>query len=194
MKKIMLLMAGLSFAVTPSLPGQAAPAEPTAASTAFTSADPVVRQARQLMDTGQFKSAEDLLAAPERAADAAARQARVEMAEILRRVRREYSLDAAGLLAKIRKSVPDATAEEMERWAEQSRARFRIIDGQKFYFRREPQNIFLFCDEAKKRRAQAGNAPAPNGRWCRISRRSWPRRNAPARRRSCPSNIGSPTP
>lgn len=161
MKKIMLLMAGLSFAVTPSLPGQTATAEPTAAATAFTSADPVVRQARQLMDTGQFKSAEDLLAAPERNADAAARQARVEMTEILRRVRREYSLDAAGLLAKIRKSVPDATAEEMERWAQQSQVRFRIIDGQKFYFRREPQNIFLFCDEAKKRRAQAGNAPGP---------------------------------
>ena len=35
-----------------------------------------------------------------------------------------------------------------------------MIDGQKFFFRREPQNIFLFCDEAKQRRSKAGKAPA----------------------------------
>ena len=42
------------------------------------------------------------------------------------RIRFEYSLDPAGLLAKVKKLVPDASAEEVERWAISSRARFRM--------------------------------------------------------------------
>ena len=41
--------------------------------------------------------------------------------DIIRRTRFEYSLDAAGLLAKVRKSIPDATAKEVERWAKDSK-------------------------------------------------------------------------
>lgn len=114
------------------------------------------------MDAGKFKEAEELLAKSDRDATADALQARQELAEIIRRTRHEYSLDAVGLLAKVKKVVPDATAREVERWAQESRARFRLIDGTKFYFRREPQNIFLFSDAAKKRRAAAGNAPKKN--------------------------------
>ena len=135
-------------------------AEPPAASAAFTSQDPVVLKAMALMNSGKFQKAEALLGAAGRPGDAEARRARGEALEIVRRTRIEYSLDAPVLLAKVRKSVPDATAPEVERWARASRARYRVIDGQKFYFRREPQNIWLFCAEAKARRAKAGNAPA----------------------------------
>src|SRR5205823_5789828 len=70
-----------------------------------------------------------------------------------------YSLDAAGLLVKIQKMVPDATDEDLERWARESAARYRMIDGKKLFFRREPSNIFLFSEEARQRREKAGNAP-----------------------------------
>lgn len=134
--------------------------EPPAASVAFVSRDRVVRNALALMNAGQFQKAEALLEKADRPGDAATLRARTEAREILRRTRIEYSLDAPGLLAKVRRSVPDATAEEVERWARDSGARYRVIDGRKLYFRREPQNIFLFCAEARERRARAGRAPA----------------------------------
>ena len=69
------------------------------------------------------------------------------------------------LLAKIRKSIPDASAAEVARWADKSKARYRMIDGQKLFFRREPQNIFLFSSEAKARRNKAdkGKKSQPGG-------------------------------
>jgi transglutaminase-like putative cysteine protease len=159
MKPLMLLPVGLILAIT-ALFSPVDAAEPAAASAAFTSRDPVVLKAMDLVKSGKFQKAEDLLRAADKAGDAEALRARKETLDILRRTRFEYSLDEAGLLDKVRKSVPDATARDVQRWAKASSARYRMIDGQKFYFRREPSNIFLFCDEAKKRRAQAGNAPA----------------------------------
>jgi len=136
--------------------------ESPAASLAFTSNDPVVREARNLMDEGKYREAGQLLARKDDGADPESLQARVELREIIRRIRHEYSLDAAGLLAKVQKSVPDATAADVAGWALESRARFKVIDGQKFYFRREPQNIFIFSKSAQARRAAAGNAPEPS--------------------------------
>jgi transglutaminase-like putative cysteine protease len=135
--------------------------EPPAASLAFTSKDPVVLKALKQLDSGKFKQAETLLAANTNRDQSGpdALRARGEALEISRRIRFEYSLDAAALLAKIRKSVPDATAQEVEVWANESHARFRMIDGKKQFFRREPQNIFLFSEAAKQRRTQAGTDP-----------------------------------
>lgn len=142
---------------------QAAPAtEPPAASLAFTSKDGMVLQAQELLKTGKFKEAEALLAANTNHVHGDILRARVETLDIIRRIRYEYSLDEAGLLAKVRKAIPDATTEEVERWAAESRARWRMIDGHKFFFRREPQNIFIFSEEAKQRRKQAGHEPPPS--------------------------------
>ena len=163
MKPIVLLSVGLILTITASLSPVFA-AEPAAASAAFTSRDPVVLKALDLVKSGKFQKAEDLLRAAGGPGDTEAFRARTETLDIIHRTRFEYSLDEAGLLAKVRKSIPDATAREVQRWAKASSARYRMIDGQKLYFRREPSNIFLFCDEAKKRRAQAGNAP-PEAKW-----------------------------
>jgi len=132
--------------------------EPPAASLAFTSLDSKVLRAREMLTAGDFKQAEDFLAAKEPSTSMEALRAREELVDIIARIRFEYSLDAEGLLAKVRKSIPDATAAEVARWAEASGARFRMIDGQKLYFRREPQNIFLFSQDAQMRRKQAGRA------------------------------------
>ncbi len=138
----------------------ASASEPTAASLAFTSKDLVVVKAQGLLKSGRFKEAETILAANVDQGAPDARRARLETLDIIHRMRIEYSLDAEALLAKVRRSIPDATAQEVERWARASRARFRMVDGRKLFFRREPQNIFLFNEEAKSRRAKAGNAPA----------------------------------
>lgn len=140
------------------------PSMATGASAAFTSQDPRVLEALELIQSGDYRSAEQLLSAADPQADVAALRARSELVEIMHRVRHEYSLDSAGLLAKVKKIIPDASAEEVERWASETRARLRMIDGTKFYFRREPQNIFLFSKQAIERRAQAGAAP-PKSAW-----------------------------
>jgi transglutaminase-like putative cysteine protease len=159
MKSTALLLVGLILTMTAFL-CVAFAAEPPAASMAFTSRDPVVVKARALMDAGKFNQAEEMLRAAGTQGDPAARRACAETLEIIRRTRIEYSQDADALLARVRKSVPDATAREVERWAKEAQVRYRMIDGKKLFFRREPQNIFLFCEEAKARRAKAGNAPA----------------------------------
>ena len=163
MKPVMLLQAGLLLTISASLSPVFA-AEPTGASTAFTSRDPIVLKALDLVKSGKFQQAEVLLRAAESPGDADALRAREETLDIIGRTRFEYSLDEAGLLDKVRKSIPDATARDVQRWTKDSSARYRMIDGKKLYFRREPSNIFLFCDEAKQRRAQAGNAP-PQAKW-----------------------------
>ena len=159
MNRVIFLLAGLLMAnaCTPST-GQAG--DPPAAARAFCSTDPVVQKALHLLDSGKFKQAELLLAPSATHPSPQALQDRAETLEIIRRIRIEYSLDAATLLAKVRKSIPDATAKEVNRWARESHSRSRIIDGTELFFRREPQNIYLFSQEAADRRAKAGNAPA----------------------------------
>jgi transglutaminase-like putative cysteine protease len=124
------------------------PADPTArppgASRAWTSDDAQLVRARDLLDHGNFAAAERLLREGNPAHD--------EMREIIRRLRREYSLDEDGLLAKLRKSIPDVTAEELRRWRDAGQVQHRMIDGKLCYFNREPSNIFRFCDAAKRRR------------------------------------------
>ena len=131
--------------------------EPTGASASFTTSDPVVKKALRLMDAGKFKDAEVLLARKPARMDLRAAE---QMKDILQRIRHEYSLTPEGLLAKVQKSIPNATEAEVERWANETRARFRMIDGQKYYFRREPQNIFIYSEDARQRRKGAGNAPS----------------------------------
>src|ERR1017187_964655 len=144
-----LSVRGLLLTIATS-PSPAYATEPTGASAAFTSSDPLVLKALDLVRSGKFQKAEGLLRGAESQGDAEVLRARQETLEIIRRTRIEYSLDEAGLIDKIRKSIPDATAREVRSWAKASSARYLMIDGKKFYFRREPSNIFLFCDADRK--------------------------------------------
>jgi transglutaminase-like putative cysteine protease len=133
-----------------SRPGANAPNEPTGASAAFTSSDPVIAQARELVAEGDFTRAEALLRG--QVADAAASR---EMLDIIWRIRMAYSLSADDLLKKLREQVPDATADDLERWRKAGQVQFRLIDGRAAYFGREPANLLRFCDEARQRRRAA---------------------------------------
>src|SRR5437016_11164761 len=112
--------------------------EPSGASVAFTSDDPVVKRAVALMNKGKFNDAESLLASNGRTFD------REETKEIIRRMRQEYSLDAAQVLAKLKKDIPDVIAADLDRWTQANEAQHRVIDGQLKYFNREPSNIYRF--------------------------------------------------
>jgi transglutaminase-like putative cysteine protease len=126
------------------------------ASLAWTSDEPAVVAARGLIVQGRLTDAESRLDD----STEAQRQTR----ETIRRIRRDYSLDEARLIEKLRKSIPDATPDDVQRWRETKQLQFRVIDGTVVYFNREPGNLLRFNDEAKKRRdAHAKSAGKSEG-------------------------------
>ena len=116
-------------------------------SAAWTSGEPIVRRARELVAAGRWAQAEQLVGAS-RVPSA------VEMGEIISRLRWEYGLDEAGLLEKVRKGIADVTAGDLRRWREDGGLQWRMIDGRIGYFRREPGNLYRFCAEARRRRKE----------------------------------------
>ncbi len=148
---ILLVLGMLPSAYSKETP----PAEPSGASLAFTSTQPAVVHARQLVEQGKLAEAESFLTS-----SGGSSQAAVEMREIIRRVRIDYSLSAEELLAKLKPSISDVTPNDLERWRKSGGVQYRMIDGHVAYFTREPSNIFRFCGEAKERR---GDVPEPAG-------------------------------
>jgi len=83
----------------------------------------------------------------------------------LARVRRDYSQTSERLLEVVRQSIPDATADDLERWRQAGHLQAVEIDGAIGYFRREPRNLFRFSQEARRRRDEHSGktASAPAG-------------------------------
>lgn len=158
MQRTLTLLLGFFFMITTT--SAASPAtQPTGASLAFTSDDPITKQALALLNDGKFNDAQTLLATDDGHSDASVVQAREELKEVIGRTRRDYSANADGMLRKIQASIPDATAADIERWRAQGVLQHRVIDGNVAYFRREPVNMFRFSEEAKERREAAGKTP-----------------------------------
>jgi transglutaminase-like putative cysteine protease len=138
----------------------AAELAPTGAAAAWTSADPLICRAVALVRDGKLAEAEALLAAERANLIHDAAVAGDELVEVIRRTRREYSVDAASLLEKIHKLVPDVTAADVEQWRASGALQHRVLDGEVRFFRREPGNLFRFDAEAKRRRdAHAASKP-----------------------------------
>lgn len=140
----LLLMTTLNFIPHAALASE----EPTGASLLFTSTDPIVVHARQLIAEGKLTAAQGMLEQP--GGDAAAR---AEGVEIIARIRTDFSLSADRLLEKLRRSIPDVTSDDLARWTKVGDVQSRFIDGRLIYFNREPANIFRFCGDAKGRRS-----------------------------------------
>jgi CubicO group peptidase (beta-lactamase class C family)/transglutaminase-like putative cysteine protease len=72
--------------------------------------------------------------------------------EIMRRIRLDYSLNAKAMLKRVQGLIPDATAEDVERWTASGDLQHRVIDGKVWYFKRAANTLVRFCAEAKQRR------------------------------------------
>jgi transglutaminase-like putative cysteine protease len=121
--------------------------EPTGASLLFTSDDPIVAQARQLIAHGNLSQADALL--KQTGGDA---EARAQGLEIIRRIRLDFGKSAPQLLARLQQSIPGVTAGDLSRWTAAGQVQSRLVDGKLQYFVREPANVWRFCGEAKERR------------------------------------------
>lgn len=114
---------------------------------------------RAEVEAGRFAEAENWIDATlAKAPDAALTQER----ERLKRLRRDYSVDAAGLLEKLGKQIPDVTQADLDRWRAAGELQSLVIDGQLRYFRREPSNLFRFSKDALARRDAAAKAATPS--------------------------------
>ncbi|MCP4249988.1 MAG: serine hydrolase, partial [bacterium] len=122
-------------------------------------ADPVptdvaatLQQAEQAVATGRYAEAEQMLRAKRTDPDGPVVEPCAVALEVIRRTRMDYSLTPEAMLAKLRRGIPDVTADDMDRWREQGLLQHRHIDGQVRYFKREPSNLLRFSEEARSRR------------------------------------------
>ena len=75
-------------------------------------------------------------------------------AERMRRLRRDFSLDASAMLKKIQAVIPDATEADLEKWTRGGSLQWLTLDGEVRYFRREPANLVRFNKGAKARKGK----------------------------------------
>lgn len=112
----------------------------------------LLRRARAAVEQGRFSEAEQMLRVQVGDADAPVVDERAVQLEIIRRIRLDFSLTPEHMLARLRDSVPDVSAEDMERWREQGVLQHRVIDGEVRYFNRAAGNLFRASSEARARR------------------------------------------
>ncbi len=112
----------------------------------------ILARAQAATDDGRFAEAERLLQGLVADPNAPVTDEFATALEVLRRIRLDYALTPEQLLAKVRSSIPDITADDLERWRAQGALQYRRIDGEVRYFAREPGNLFRFGEEALKRR------------------------------------------
>jgi CubicO group peptidase (beta-lactamase class C family)/transglutaminase-like putative cysteine protease len=120
-----------------------------------------LQEARAAIAAGRFTAAEQVLRSVIADPSMPVVGEPAVLLETVRRTRLDYALTPGQMLAKLGPSIPDVTAEDVERWRREGRLQHRVIDGEIRYFRREPSNLFRFCPEARSRRAP--RAPRPAG-------------------------------
>ena len=72
-------------------------------------------------------------------------------AERMRRIEMEFTLPPEGLLPSIQRYIPDATQEDVSRWDSQGLLEYKIINGERRYFRKAAYNLLHISDEAVAR-------------------------------------------
>jgi transglutaminase-like putative cysteine protease len=119
------------------------------------------------VDRGQFRQAQAGIdqALADATLDAATRQALLDQRERMRRIRLDFSLDRAAAFARVQQAIPDLRQDEFDAWDAQGLIEHMDIDGQRWWFKRAPSNLFLLSSQAVARRAQP-RAPSdgPNER------------------------------
>ncbi len=109
-----------------------------------------VSTARQLIDAGDLRGAEELLWP--HAGEKPATTEPGRLLEIARRVRRDFALTPEAMLEKLRRTMPDVTAADVEQWRTAGVLLSRVIDGKVCFFRSEPTNLYRFSPVARGRR------------------------------------------
>lgn len=115
-----------------------------------------VREVTALVDAGRFDEAQARIG--ERLADpqspAPIRRALAFERERMRRIRLDFPHDAAEVMARLRREIPDLRPGEFAAWDASDALEHLLIDGERRYFARAVSNLFRVNAEAAARRAQ----------------------------------------
>jgi transglutaminase-like putative cysteine protease len=112
-------------------------------------------QVQELTASGKFAEAEKLLKSQITDSDAPVTDGPGVQLEILRRTRHDFALTNEQVLTEIRKTIPNATQHDVDRWRESGELQSRMIDGEPRYFTRAVPNLFRFNKDAKRRQLHA---------------------------------------
>jgi hypothetical protein len=126
-----------------------------ATSSALAEVDPAVQA---LIAEGRYGEAEKRLE-QQIGSDAPATSEAAIQLEILRRTRYDFPYTDAEILAQLKKSIPDATQEDVDRWRAAGDLQARTIDGEHRYFREAFSNLFRSSEEARRRRTVTPSPP-----------------------------------
>ena len=117
------------------------------------SKSPAVVAVVALVDRGDFAGANAAIDAALPAASPLDRRVLEFQRERMRRIRLDFTQDAAQVRARLRKDIPDLTDAEFARWDAQGLLERMDIDGKRLYFNRTASNLFRVSVEARARRA-----------------------------------------
>lgn len=123
-------------------------AEPTGASLIWTSDEPHIVQARQLILAGKLSEAERFLASYHD-------EASLEGIDMVARLRDQFDVDEPSLLAELKRSIPNVTSDNLARWRADGSLDYRTFDGKTMYFDRAVGNLFRRSAEARELRGMA---------------------------------------
>jgi transglutaminase-like putative cysteine protease len=118
---------------------------------AIADVDPKIRS---LMDDGKFNEAEQLLEQQISDESAPVTSDAAIQREILRRTRQDFPLTSVDVIKELKKSIPDVTQADLDRWQEQGDLQARTIDDEMRYFRNAVGNLFRFSEDARRRRTK----------------------------------------
>ena len=115
------------------------------------------------IDRGDFAAAEQQIAAAlqDETLPLPVREDYAFQRERMRRIRLDFTLDAAAASALIRRQIPDLGEAEFARWDAAGLIEHLDIDGQRRYFKRAPANLFRLSAQARARRALGVPLPVP---------------------------------
>lgn len=107
------------------------------------------------VDAGQFAQANGAIEAALATAGLTPEQTQALLfqKERMRRIRLDFKLSEADVLAQLRKQIPDLKPEEFAAWDQAGRIERMTIDGEKRYFNRSVSNLFRTYPQAAARRA-----------------------------------------
>ena len=81
--------------------------------------------------------------------------------ERMRRMRLDFSLDREQAMAAVRRFIPDLREREFRGWDAAGLIEHLDIDGQRYWFKRAPSNLFRVGSAAAARRSPSIKPPAP---------------------------------
>ncbi len=81
--------------------------------------------------------------------------------ERLDRIRKDFTRTSDDIIQYVRKYVPDVSVRDLEKWEQQKSLEFKIIDGEKKYFKWAAPNLFRIDKKLKQIKLEKDGTPEP---------------------------------